>query len=177
MKTARYGHTATLLANGKVLVAGGGNDTNSYLTSAELFDPATGTWTPTGSLGTARYGHTATLLANGQVLVVEGAYLSDFAGSAELYDPATGVWSPTASLTNAPEGYTATLLANGKVLVAGGSYYDINVNSIVSTSAELYDPATGVWTTTGSLGAPRDDGHTATLLANGKVLVAGGLRQ
>ena len=91
--TARSGHTATLLPNGKVLVAGGGTNT------AELYNPATGTWSPTGSLGITRSLHTATLLSNGKVLVVGGMQTGNiFLTSAELYDPVTGTWSPTGSL-------------------------------------------------------------------------------
>jgi N-acetylneuraminic acid mutarotase len=160
--TPRYGLTATLLANGKVLVAGGYN--TGYLNSAELYDPATGTWSFTGSLNTPRYLHTATLLANGKVLVV-GGYNGGFLNSAELYDPATGTWIVTGSLNTPRYVPTATLLANGKVLVVGGD------NS--GSSAELYDPATGTWSITGSLKTPRGL-HTATLLPNGKVLVAAG---
>jgi len=161
LSTARYGHTATLLPNGKVLVAAGrcsGYNTNS----AELYDPATGIWTATGSLNTARCQHTATLLPNGKVLVAGGlGYLA----SAELYDPVRGIWTTTGSLNTGRQQHTATLLPNGKVLVAGG-------NSS-GKSAELYDPASGTWTTTGSLNTGRFQ-HTATLLPNGKVLVAGG---
>ena len=118
--TARSRHTATLLPNGKVLVAGGNN--GPALSSAELYDPATGTWTATGSLGTARERPTATLLPNGKVLVAGGASnQSNFLNSAELYDPATGTWAATGSLGTARAYHTATLLPNGKVLVAGGS--------------------------------------------------------
>jgi hypothetical protein len=109
---ARFGHTATLLPNGKVLVAGGG---------AELYDPASGAWSVTGSLATARSGHTATLLPNGKVLVAGGVGPSGILASAELYDPASGTWSATGSLATARRLHTATLLPNGKVLVAGGT--------------------------------------------------------
>src|SRR5947207_2587048 len=118
LNTARYFHTATLLPNGKVLVAGGYN--NSYLTSAELYDPASGSWSATGSLTTARYAHTATLLPNGKVLVAGGYNNSGYLTSAELYDPASGSWSATGSLNTARYFHTAALLPNGKVLVAGG---------------------------------------------------------
>src|SRR6266516_4856196 len=96
LNTARYAHTATLLPSGKVLVAGGFN--GSYLSSAELYDPATGSWSSTGNLTTARHGHTATLLPSGKVLVAGGDNSSGFLSSAELYDPATGSWSSTGSL-------------------------------------------------------------------------------
>jgi Galactose oxidase, central domain/Domain of unknown function (DUF4214) len=173
LNDARAGHTATLLPNGKVLVAGGFNDDGEYstsLNSAELYDPATGTWTGTGNLSTARNGHTATLLPNGRVLVVGGAD-SNFS-SAELYDPVTGTWSGTGNSHYARSGHTATLLANGKVLVAGGYNCAANNCSNLNT-AELYDPAIGTWTGTGNFNTARN-GHTATLLPNGKVLVAGG---
>jgi arylsulfatase A-like enzyme len=121
--TARLQHTATLLANGKVLVVGGVIRCNpgcSTTGSAELYDPATGTWSYTGNLNTARRLHTATLLANGQVLVAGGTSGKDVLNSAELYDPATGTWSSTGNLNTARDGHTATLLSTGKVLVAGG---------------------------------------------------------
>jgi WD40 repeat protein len=175
LSTARYGHTATLLPSGKVLVAGG----HLPLTSAELYDPATGTWTPTGSMGTPRTSHTATLLASGKVLVAGGLGNDVDQSSAELYDPATGTWMATGSLRGSRESHTATLLASGKVLVAGGyrrpgsstDQGDVVIGSV--NSAELYDPATGMWTPTGKLGTRRYH-HTATLLPSGKVLVAGG---
>src|SRR4029077_15786213 len=173
LNTARFFHTATLLPNGKVLVAGGPPDGLNGLKSAELYDPASGMWTATGDLNTARSAHTATLLPNGKVLVAGGQGTGGgFLTSAELYDPASGTWTTTGSLTNARQFHTATLLPNGKVLVAGG-YNNIFPNPGALDSAELYDPASGTWTTTDSLNMARDY-HTATLLPNGKVLVAGG---
>jgi hypothetical protein len=171
LNNGRYSHTATLLRNGKVLVAGGLTNDNSppYLASAELYDPASGTWTATGSLSTTRYNHTATLLPNGKVLVA-GGIGSDPAG-AELYDPASGTWTATGNLNTGRYVHTATLLQNGKVLVAGGISA---TSSGLSASAELYDPASGTWTATGSLKTARDD-HTATLLPSGNVLVAAGI--
>ena len=94
MNTARCSHTATLLPNGLVLVAGGQDTSGGDLASAELFNPDTGTWTATGSLNTARAGHTATLLPDGQVLVEAGAGTSDILTSAEVYNPSTGTWTP-----------------------------------------------------------------------------------
>ncbi len=168
LATARYNSTATLLPNGKVLVAGGEDSSSSVLASAELYDPASGTWAPTGSLATARGNQTATLLPNGKVLVAGGRPNGGVLTSAELYDPASGTWTPTGSLATARVFHTATLLPNGKVLVAGG----LDTSSVLA-SAELYDPASGTWTTTGSLATARHF-HTATLLPNGKVLVASG---
>ena len=166
----RTSHTATLLPSGKVLVAGGiGLDGFLHLitlSSAELYDPATQSWSSTGSLFAGRHHHTATLLRNGKVLVAGGT-----GGiSAELYDPATGSWSSTGSLNIGRRSHTATLLPNGKVLVAGGHGPHFGPRL---SSAELYDPATGSWSTTASLNNRRAF-HTATLLPNGKVLVAGG---
>jgi hypothetical protein len=171
---ARGYHTATLLPDGRTLVTGGLKGSNSETASAELYDPASRTWTSTGSLATARSQHTATLLPNGKVLVVGGStFITDHA-SAELYDPASGTWTPTGSLNTARRSHTATLLPNGKVLVAGGFVDQLSLlGGFAIASAELYDPASGTWTPTGSLGSARAY-HTATSLLNGKVLVAGG---
>ena len=164
LNTGRDEHTATLLSNGRVLVAGG-YGARGYLASAELYDPATGMWGATGSMAQARTNHTATLLPNGTVLVAGGFVVpvNRVVASAELYDPATGNWTVTGSLNEAHDLHTATLLPNGKVLVAGGR----------GPSAELYDPDTGTWTYTGSLNTGRYL-HTATLLPDGKVLVVAG---
>ena len=169
LNVARSGHTATLLNNGKVLVVGGHTVdiccAPQGLGTAELFDPASGTWTLTGGIKVPRSGHTATLLSNGAVLVAGGT-----AGqTAELYDPITGTWSPTGSMRVPRSDHTATSLADGKVLVAGGT--DNEGRGIAS--AELYDPDTGLWAFTGALSVPRYH-HAATMLRDGKVLVLGG---
>jgi uncharacterized protein (TIGR03437 family) len=185
LNTTRYSHTATLLRNGKVLVAGGGGwicsgnyplpPYSCYLTvnsSAEVYDPATGTWSYTGSLS-RRASHSATLLANGQVLVAGGANygydigVSSYLKSAEVYDPAAGKWRPTGSFKTIQGGNTATLLPNGKVLAVGISNY--NTRPLVY-SAEVYDPATETWSSTG---APTIFGPL-TLLPDGKVLNVSG---
>src|SRR5262245_47628639 len=174
-------HTATLLPNGKVLVAGGAYGDFVFTTtrSAELYDPATGKWTPTGDLNGVRALHTATLLPNGKVLVAGGEE-ADFDGpiirSAEIYDPATGRWTATGSLSALRAYHTATLLPNGKVLVAGGCCtFGFNDQRTVNTinTAELYDPSTGSWSATGSLSMAHQD-QSATLLPDGKVLLAAG---
>ena len=148
-----------------MLVTGGQDSGVSILASAELYDPASGSWTLTGRLTDPRFEHTATLLPNGKVLVEGGLYLT----TAELYDPASETWSATDSLATVRRFHTATLLPNGMVLVAGGE----NDPNIGLASAELYDPASGSWMTTGTLAKARTS-HTAILLPNGKVLVAGG---
>jgi N-acetylneuraminic acid mutarotase len=175
MSASRAGQTATLLPDGKVLIAGGGSR------SAELYDPATGRFAPTGSMSTGRSYATATLLPDGDVLVAGGCCHGPYSGlsTAELYHPSTGTWSATGTLHKARSGATATLLPDGQVLVAGGACngtaYGCDAGSFLTNqrSAELYDPAAGTWTLTGSMAYGRES-HTATLLGDGKVLVTGG---
>jgi len=170
LHTARYTHTATLLPNGQVLVAGGLSVKGSgdALASAELYNPATKTWTTTGNLSNTLFYHTATLLPNGQVLVVGERSHETLFANVELYNPASGTWTPTGSLHAAHSGHTATLLPSGQVLIAGGA-----TNSGVFTAAELYNPSAGTWEMTASLNTARLL-HTATLLPNGQVLAVGG---
>jgi hypothetical protein len=164
LNTNRTSHSATLLPNGKVLVAGGTNN-GAYLTSCELYDPATGTWSNTGSLSVARRFHYALLLSDGNVLVVGGLgpNLAEIL-SCELYDPLTGVWSAVGSLAISPQQVASvTFLTNGKVLATG-----VNKNS------QLYDPITKSWTVApNSLVYIGSYAMTSTLLPNNKVLVAG----
>jgi N-acetylneuraminic acid mutarotase len=169
MSAARLFQTATLLPNGKVLVAGGCGDPdcNSALASAELYDPANGTWSTTGRMSVPRGEHSATLLLDGKVLVSGGRNPSVL-NSAELYDPVTGRWTGTGAMARPRYSFTATLLPTGKVLAAGGG----NNDSALAT-AEIYDPVAGTWTVTGSMSSARGD-DTATLLPDGSVLVEGG---
>jgi hypothetical protein len=187
--TANRGcHTATLLADGKVLIAGGADTdpTGTGLASAELYDPSTGTFTATGSMSVGRYLHTATLLQNGKVLIVGGVSTSasEPYATAELYDPATGTFTMTGAMATAREQHTATLLADGRVLIVGGTTSPPaslssawlatgNVDLQGTATAEIYDPSTGSFSGTGSMAAARTF-HTATLLPNGTVLIAGG---
>ncbi|MFL5345997.1 MAG: kelch repeat-containing protein [Hyalangium sp.] len=168
MASARFGHTSTLLPNGKVLVAGGGND---YFIAPEVYDPSLGTWSTVGSPVSIGTWATATLLPNGKVLVAGGDQPSTAPlPAAWLYDAASGTWSDTTSMASQRSRHTATLLPNGKVLVAGGGNY--YVRSPIAT-AELYDAASGTWSAASSMASPRAE-HTATLLPNGKILVVGG---
>lgn len=170
----RSRHTSTLLPNGKVLIAGGfGINTPSY-SSVELYDPSSGIFTATGSMGVSRNGCTATLLLNGKVLIAGGSTgTSGTVSSAELYDPSTGMFSYIGSMVTARSLHTATLLSNGTVLITGG--YNSGINTGLDL-AEVYDPNTGIFTsTTGRMNLSRYN-HTATLLPNGRVLVAGGDR-
>jgi hypothetical protein len=170
MNTARSVFTATLLADGRVLVAGG--TSGSPLAAAELYDAATGRWTPTAPMLAARLTHTAVLLADGKVLVAGGNGGASGGGSlatAERYDPATGAWSATGAMNTGRTAATATSLPEGQVLVAGG--YDSSGLALAST--ELYDPVSSQWTGTGAMRGARYF-HTATLLPDGNVLLAGG---
>jgi len=176
MATDRTYHTATLLADGRVLIAGGCTDAfcNHTIASAELYDPKTGSFSPTGSMSTYRVNHTATLLSDGRVLVTGGctdAFCNHTFASAELYDPKTGSFSPTGSMSTYRARHTATRLSDGRVLVAGGCTDEFCNHTIAS--AELYDPQTGTFDATGSMSAARDF-HAATLLSDGRVLVTGG---
>jgi N-acetylneuraminic acid mutarotase len=174
MVTPSASHTATVLRDGKVLAAGGEAGTRP---SAELFDPSTGQWTATGNMVEARFGHTATLLSGGMVFVAGGANASSshVTGSAELYDPVSASWTVTTSMPEAnflPDvGGPATLLLNGTVLFPGGVVSGSG-DSFLSSSW-LFDPSTGSWTATVGMIEGRGS-HTATLLLDGRVLVAGG---
>ena len=167
MNIARYGHTATLLGNGKILVAGGGNGSPDAIDSAELYDPPSRSWTLTARLNVARFAHTATLLADGRVLVTGGFSHGGFTNTAEVYDPATGAWTRTGDMSTLRAGHSATLLQDGRVLVAGGQ----GLGAL--KTAEVFDPATGTWSRTGDLNFART-GHAATRLLDGRVLVIGG---
>ncbi len=176
LNAPRTDFAAVALPDGRVLVAGGMTSADpvegafgSY-SSAKLYDPATGTWSATGLMGTARTEPVAALLPDGTVLVAGGAYV-DAAGnrdlaSAEIYDPESGTWSPTGDMSTARRGAESVTLADGRVLVVGAAHGSI-------ASAEIYDPAAGAWSPAGSLAQARDD-FALTALPDGGALVAGG---
>lgn len=170
MLSARAGHSATLLADGKVLVAGGMRGNQDFYRSAELFDPATGKFQVTGEMSLARVGHAAVLLPSGKVLVVGGWIGYEATDSAELYDPATGRFATIAKMTARRGRPSATLLINNDVLIAGGAE---GVSATGIKSAEVFHAATMTFERVGSMHYGRF-AQTATLLADGRVLIAGG---
>ena len=172
MATGRMDHIALKLTDGRVLVAGG-IALGATTATAEIYDPATATWASTAPLATARHAAAGVVLGDGRVLVVGGVTGNDSLASAEIFDPIAGTWTATGSLIESRIDHTATLLADGSVLVVGGSYAPFSFGCGTRPSAELWNPSTGQWTATASVGGAF--GHTATRLSDGSVLVAGGI--
>lgn len=181
MGAPRTGHTATRLADGRILVCGGRDSTcvlgcpQRVWSSAECFDPRTGSFSPVGDMAQARYGHTATLLPDGRVLIAGGTTPdlpdTDVSAAIEVFDPATGRFSPAGSLLRPRSHHTATLLTDGQILFAGGRTY--GEGTLASATLEVLDfgraqsrLVTSPWTTRYR--------HTATRLHSGEVILAGG---
>ena len=177
-----------LLPNGNVLAAGGrnppnvaGSGTTPALASAEVYNPAAGTWTATGALGSASETFAMVLLANGNVLAAGQGYLlssqttttpATFQSFASVYNPASGTWTATGAFDTPRILFQMVLLPNGNVLAAGGQSQPPNGDSPLA-SAEIYNPTAGTWTTTGPLTTPRAS-FEMVLLSNGNVLAVGG---
>ncbi len=169
MLRGRAFHTAVALADGRVLISGGGS-TNT----ADLYTPSTNSWSVAGAVTSAGWinGHRMTLLGDGRVLLTGGNTFitsSSSLSAALVYNPATNSWSAVASMSARRTGHTSTLLTDGRVLVTGGTDLTISGHS----SAEIFNPASGSWTTVASMSAERS-GHAAVRLASGNVLVAAG---
>jgi Kelch motif protein/galactose oxidase-like protein len=161
----------TPLQNGSVLVTGGFGASGA-LQESEVYDPNAGMFSVTGQLNSARRVTAATLLNNGMVLVTGGFNGGGVLASAELYDPTTGAFTYTGNMNESRYYHSSTLLSDGRVLTAGGES-TVGVLEVPLASAEIYDPTTAVFTLTSNLNAARYD-HTATLLGNGMVVIAGG---
>lgn len=172
--TCRIGHTATLLQDGRVLIAGGQDSLKIAAethATAELFSLDTGVFSPTGTMSTPRYGHNATLLSNGTVLIT-GGYSKDAEhkkialSTAELFDPNAGEFSKLPDMHRTRAGHTSSLLDDGSVLIVGGN--------LKSGQVERFLPTENRFQIVDGPSLVRSD-HTATVLRDGKVLVAGGV--
>ena len=165
MVVARSFHTSALLLDGRVLVLGGGDDKNQVLASAEVYDPATRTFTRVGDMSQPRWDTTATTLLDGRVLVVGGYRTPDASSAlltAELFDPATGKFQPTGSVQNRRNAPTALRLSDGRVAILGDA-----------SAVEIYDPKTGIFSTQGET-TTRRRGVAVLSVPGNKILLAGG---
>ncbi len=167
MTSPRDSHTATRLSDGTILIVGG-LDGDGATSSAEIYDPSSSSFMATGSMSTGRIFHTAVALPDGRVLIT-GGYNGTYLQSAEIYDPNTGQFTQTTDMSEPRAYHACTLLDDGTVLITGGR----NRGGVLST-AEIYDPASGLFIASGSQMTQARASHTATLMANNKVIIAGG---
>ena len=183
MHTERSYHTATLLANGKVLVTGGRNAAENVLASAEIYDPVTGSWTATGSMISPRIAHAAALLPSGKVLVIGGqnATSNVALSTTELFDPSTGLWTASGLLHTGRSALLATTISSGPlagmVLAIGGDRVCGGCDQNLA-STELYDPTVGEWSyAEGEMSIARywsEHPSSVSSLPDGSVFVVGG---
>jgi len=173
LRTARFGHRAVLLDDGRVFVVGGFGSPVALLAGPEIYDPSAGSWQAAEAIPQPRYGFGLVKLSDGRVLVAGGFTGSPtqrvYLNGAVIYDPATGHWSETQPMQVKRVGFSTTLLADGRVLVLGGGSESGNELK----SAELFDPGTGTWHAVAAMSTPRRN-HRAALLPDGSVLVIGG---
>jgi N-acetylneuraminic acid mutarotase len=163
MQVARIGESATVLEDGRVLVAGGIGPDLKDLSSAEMFQPNTGTWTTVAPLPQTRFSHSATLLSDGRVLVVDGIVNGSISRSTVIYDPRFAAWTPGSSTGFGHAQQSSATLRDGRILVAGG----------YGLASELYDPRSNTWSTVGTI--PFRAQPVMGILADGKVLLAAGI--
>lgn len=177
LHSSRDGHTATLLPNGTVLVAGGELN-NVALDSSEVYSQSTGLWSTVGNLNVARVNASAILLANGTVLVMGGCVANcqtTTTATAEIYNSTSRTWTETGKMLTGRAYFGAVMLPGGKILAVGGcTTFNVNGCGNVTARAEIYDPTTDRWSATGSMSVARGE-LTLTMLPNGNVLAAGGV--
>ena len=168
MLSARYGHTATLLQNGRVLAIGGADASGLILATSEIYDPLANTWAPSATMANLRFIHTADLLQNGKVLVSGGITIMGPSALCELYDPLLNQFSATGSMAQARNSHLTTILLSGKVLVVGGAN-----GAVYTPITELYDPIAATWSFAGNIPAGRTF-HSGVFMQSGRYLVTGG---
>ena len=169
-------HSATLLPNGKVLIAGGCDTfSNNYMTTSLLYDYVTNTWSNTGSMTKVQLGHTATATRNGMVITVGGytpGLYSYSSSTVQVYDYLKGTWSSAPDLISSRSNHTSSILPNGNLLITGG-YFSVSGNFYSLNTTEIFDVYNNKWLTTAPMLTPRQY-HTATELLDGTIMVTGG---
>jgi len=173
MTSQRFAHAASRLPDGRILICGGADSFFTILSTAEIFDPSTGTFVATNNMAGPRWGHNNTQLSDGRILITGGGDFDGNLGSAEIFTSGTETFAATANMTMPRNGHTATLLFDGRVLITGGE-----AASGVTASTEIFEPlgnaGFGSFTAQANMNAVRA-GHSATLRSDGSVLIAGGM--